>query len=323
MHDLFEPDSDHGRVYRALVSAPRSTASALERLTDLSPDLVAAALAKLRRLDAVVCVEPETDRWDAKRPDIVAAGILKRFNGWRAQLHEAESRLTEAYRFARFDTSGGIEVEILKGREATFARFRELQEGASSHVYAIDRPPYYWDDAELARQERVQLEQMAAGIVYRTICKESGSDSPVRNVAMARTVAAGENARVLARPPVKLTIIDSEVAVIALDPPHEAPGTLVALVLHNEEMVTVLCDIFESLWSLAVPVNLDSLGQGISAREREILTLMASGAGDDAIARRLGVSRRTIVRHIGRLLEHLGATTRFQAGAQAARRGWL
>ena len=50
---------------------------------------------------------------------------------------------------------------------------------------------------------------------------------------------------------------------------------------------------------------------------------MASGATDDAISRRLGLSRRTVVRRAARLLERLGASTRFQAGVQAAHRGWL
>ncbi|MFF5212658.1 hypothetical protein [Streptosporangium sp. NPDC000396] len=50
---------------------------------------------------------------------------------------------------------------------------------------------------------------------------------------------------------------------------------------------------------------------------------MASGATDEAIARRLGLGRRTVVRRVSALQRTLGATTRFQAGVQAARRGWL
>ncbi|MFD0381698.1 response regulator transcription factor [Streptomyces stramineus] len=65
------------------------------------------------------------------------------------------------------------------------------------------------------------------------------------------------------------------------------------------------------------------IGTQIDARDRQILTLMASGATDDAIARRLGLGRRTVVRRVSALLAMLGATTRFQAGVQAARRGWL
>jgi DNA-binding NarL/FixJ family response regulator len=41
------------------------------------------------------------------------------------------------------------------------------------------------------------------------------------------------------------------------------------------------------------------------------------------IARQLRLSRRTVTRRIAALLDRLGATTRFQAGVQAATRGWL
>lgn len=58
-------------------------------------------------------------------------------------------------------------------------------------------------------------------------------------------------------------------------------------------------------------------------RDRRILALMAGGATDDAIARHLGLGRRTVARRVSAILDRLGATTRFQAGVQAARCGWL
>jgi DNA-binding NarL/FixJ family response regulator len=61
----------------------------------------------------------------------------------------------------------------------------------------------------------------------------------------------------------------------------------------------------------------------LSEQDRKIITLMAAGVTDDAIARRLRLSRRTVSRRIATLLDRLGATTRFQAGVQAAHRDWL
>jgi DNA-binding NarL/FixJ family response regulator len=45
--------------------------------------------------------------------------------------------------------------------------------------------------------------------------------------------------------------------------------------------------------------------------------------GDEAIARALGTSVRTVRRHITALLEMLGVNSRFAAGAAAAKRGWI
>jgi DNA-binding NarL/FixJ family response regulator len=55
---------------------------------------------------------------------------------------------------------------------------------------------------------------------------------------------------------------------------------------------------------------------GISAREREVLALLADGLTDREIADRLGISPRTVETHVGSLLSKLGVRNR----AQAARR---
>jgi two-component system response regulator DevR len=60
----------------------------------------------------------------------------------------------------------------------------------------------------------------------------------------------------------------------------------------------------------------ESAVSGISAREREVLALLADGLTDREIAERLGISPRTVETHVGSLLSKLGVRNR----AQAARR---
>jgi two-component system response regulator DevR len=55
---------------------------------------------------------------------------------------------------------------------------------------------------------------------------------------------------------------------------------------------------------------------GVSAREEEVLALLADGLTDREIADRLGISPRTVETHVGSLLNKLGVRNR----AQAARR---
>ena len=50
-------------------------------------------------------------------------------------------------------------------------------------------------------------------------------------------------------------------------------------------------------------------------------TLLASGATDSTITRRLGISQRTVERRVRHVMDTLGAETRFQAGVEAARQG--
>lgn len=59
---------------------------------------------------------------------------------------------------------------------------------------------------------------------------------------------------------------------------------------------------------------------GLTGRESEVLDLVAQGLANDVIARRLGVSRSTVVRLIRSAQHKLGATSRAQAAALVARR---
>ncbi len=61
----------------------------------------------------------------------------------------------------------------------------------------------------------------------------------------------------------------------------------------------------------------------LSAREREVLELVADGLSNKLIAERLGVSEHTAKFHVRSLLDKLGADTRADAVARAARRGLL
>jgi DNA-binding CsgD family transcriptional regulator len=59
----------------------------------------------------------------------------------------------------------------------------------------------------------------------------------------------------------------------------------------------------------------------LTPRERDVLLLLAEGASNKAIARRLGISVHTAKFHVGSLLEKLDATGRTDAVTHAARLG--
>ena len=55
----------------------------------------------------------------------------------------------------------------------------------------------------------------------------------------------------------------------------------------------------------------------LTAREREVLDLLASGASNRQIARSLGVSLKTVQNHVSRILDKLQAADRTQAALRA------
>ncbi len=62
---------------------------------------------------------------------------------------------------------------------------------------------------------------------------------------------------------------------------------------------------------------------GLSARELEVLRLMAEGLSNPQIAKRLVVSEFTVKRHVANILTKLDLPTRAAAAAYAAREGWV
>ena len=61
----------------------------------------------------------------------------------------------------------------------------------------------------------------------------------------------------------------------------------------------------------------------LSARERELLELVASGLTNKSIARRLDLSVNTVKYHLASIFAKLDARTRAEAVSEAARRGEL
>jgi DNA-binding NarL/FixJ family response regulator len=64
-------------------------------------------------------------------------------------------------------------------------------------------------------------------------------------------------------------------------------------------------------------------GRPLTSREREILSLVASGTSNKGIARALAVSANTVKFHLAAVFDKLNAATRAEAVAEAIRRGEL
>ena len=61
----------------------------------------------------------------------------------------------------------------------------------------------------------------------------------------------------------------------------------------------------------------------LSAREREVLQLMAQGLPNKIIAARLSISLHTVKFHVASILAKLGAGSRTEAVTLGARRGYV
>jgi hypothetical protein len=133
---------------------------------------------------------------------------------------------------------------------------------------------------------------------------------------------AGEHVRILADVPCRLAIMGTSAALITEE---FGVATDRRLVIRQHSLIGSLTLLFESLWEKAMSVpGLDGQRQDEGASDRRLLLgQLAGGAKDEQIARALGLSVRTVRRRVAELLDELGAESRFQAGVEAVRRGWM
>jgi DNA-binding NarL/FixJ family response regulator len=98
-----------------------------------------------------------------------------------------------------------------------------------------------------------------------------------------------------------------------------------AVLVTARGMVAVLSAFFDQLWQSARPFGPPKLAgpSDLSAQQRQLLRLLYQGNTDDAAARKLGVSVRTVRKVTAGLMRETGARTRFQLGSRAFERGWL
>jgi DNA-binding CsgD family transcriptional regulator len=93
------------------------------------------------------------------------------------------------------------------------------------------------------------------------------------------------------------------------------------LVVRAPALVAMARDLFEQYWARGAGLPTSRLEDGDDVRP--VLELLQLGLKDESIARHLGVSLRTVRRRVAMVMDDLGASTRFQAGMEAARRGLI
>jgi DNA-binding CsgD family transcriptional regulator len=199
----------------------------------------------------------------------------------------------------------------------------ELTSTLAGGIEVIEDPKGLWERADqlsdLARHSICALQPRTGGQPARPADRAQPRAIPTRLVV--ENGSAGEYGSVTVRHspnplPCGMLIVDEAIAVAA------GPGTAsggVAVVVEEPVLVQGLLCLFEATWAACIPATWDHP----TPEERNLLARMAAGSTDESIARRLGISDRQVRRRIARLLKQLGVSSRFAAGAEAVRRGWL
>ena len=304
----------------------------LDELAQARPEASAELARALDRLEASGLVTrgaASPQHYAPAPPDLAIEALVLRRHGELEQLRAHAVALARRYWAAAGRIDEGSLVQVVRGAEAVRQHAIQVQRAARREVVIVDRPPYVAGDVRFNDEEIVGL---GRGVSYRCIY-DAGLLTDAEKIGdIFRYVEAGELARTLADAPVKLLVADGEVAVVPLD--LGEPAFHDCVIVRGSSLITALVTCFEALWARSVPLSGAVVGSAStvaageaedrpSALERRIVRMLAAGVKDEAIARQLEVSSRTINRYMDRIMTKLGATTRFQAGLQAARHGWL
>ena len=100
-------------------------------------------------------------------------------------------------------------------------------------------------------------------------------------------------------------------------------GSDARIVIRQPAVVGILQAYFDELWESSTRVQPVEGQIGLRDQRRLLLAELADGVKDEQIARNLDLSLRTVRRRVASLMTELGVDTRFQAGVEAVRRGWL
>jgi hypothetical protein len=162
------------------------------------------------------------------------------------------------------------------------------------------------------------LRQLGDGRRMRALYPSDVVRDPRRLEYVRFWANAGEQVRLVRDVPPQIAAWGDEIALISSTWAGEAGGKLV---VRAPEIVAVVRALFELHWARGLPLaRADRARQG---PDSDVLELLGMGAKDDDIAQQLGVSLRTARRRVADTLADLGATTRFQAGMEAVRRGLM
>ncbi|SCL26765.1 regulatory protein, luxR family [Micromonospora pallida] len=301
-------------IYLFLLDRTTATTTELATGCGLDVDETVANLAWLRDHGLVLrakamALAGVAEQWSAAEPDHALRDLVgsreRTLHDVRATLPELQKR----FRQAHHDPVVGGVLEHVHGWENVGARYHQILRDATEEVALLDHAPY--TPGAAPTEESI----LGRGVRFRVMCDPA--DLP-QQLADEFTVLRGLEARLHPDIPFRGVIADRRIALVTMD--REAQNGS-AIVVRPSPLLDGLVLLFDACWSRAVPLGADAItleGQG-----RQVLTLLAAGLKDEAIARQLNTTTRTVRRRVQEVLTALQAKSRFHAGVEASRRGWV
>ncbi|WP_018347962.1 helix-turn-helix transcriptional regulator [Longispora albida] len=324
MLELLGLSADALTVYRAMLAHPGHGVGALGVVTGMDVRRIRSALDELADLALLRPSGEQTGQLRPVSPEVGLAALLAEAEAETAR-RQAQIEATRAAIAAIAAEHAGTrdrDAAIrLEGVDAVRARLEELAPTLTAECCSLNPGGMHAPDARAAGTPLNQ-QLLERGVAIRAVCQDSFRNDQA-TLAHARWLTElGGQMRTVPVVPIPLLLLDRRIAILPIDPADPRAG---ALETHSPGMTAAAHALFALAWSSGTPFgqapNADD--QGRSPTDRALLEIAAAGHTDEAAARKLGVSLRTVRRQMSDLMTRLDATSRFQAGVNAVRKGWL
>ncbi|MGI5480882.1 LuxR C-terminal-related transcriptional regulator [Streptomyces lavendofoliae] len=281
----------------------------------------------MRKLQLLVTSGEEDGPARAVPPPVAAEAALRPLEEAMTRLRREASEIRAAV--AAYDSvyseGRGRTKESLSVVHGKRAIHHALEAAAQSCVaeVLVAQPGGGLPAELLQRGVALSLPLLARGVRQRTLYQHSARTHKPTLTHIEQLLAHGAEVRTLAEMSDQLIICDQDVAFL---PSTEDAGHAMLIATHPD-LVRYLRVMFERSWAQAAPVDPSASRRPdspfMSDLQRTILRAMVEGETDERIARRIGLSRRTVVSHIRKVAEHFGSNSRAQLGFLLAGSGLL
>jgi DNA-binding CsgD family transcriptional regulator/sugar-specific transcriptional regulator TrmB len=315
-------------AYLTMLRHPNAGVTELADRLGVSDQVVREALDELARLSLLRPSWEDPRQLRPVSPEIGLESLLARqeaeLTRRQHQLEDGRAALAVlvADQAGRRNTNNSHpNVEELVGVDAVRDKLEQLTREARLEVMTF-APGGAHSPASLEASRPLDQHLLERGVNVRTVYLDSVRNDQVTAHYAQWLTELGGQVRTVPILPLRMIVVDRQIALVPINPEISNAG---AAVLRSPGAVAAMSALFEQVWSIAAPLGEARVREegGLTAQESAVLRLLAQGETDDVVARRLGVSVRTVRRIASELMAQLGARSRFQAGARAVERGWL
>ncbi|WP_159073133.1 hypothetical protein [Kitasatospora fiedleri] len=211
--------------------------------------------------------------------------------------------------------SGGA-IEYVQGRGNINENLAAIMASASNEMLTAQPGGGRGEDALKIAIAR-DMEFVERGGTIRTIYQPSARYSNPTISYVQAVTQEGCQVRTLDEAFAKLIVIDRKVAVITVGDEQNRDR---AAFVRDDAVIDYIVGVFHSQWERAIPFTggHEIPPQVVSSMRKQIIRMMLEGIAHRTIARRIGLSERTLARHIAEMREEYGVETLFQLGWKIA-----